>query len=68
MRIVMISRGQSTGSFAVLWLMARKQPGKICRQAAVSPSLANQCKTGRRQFPSIYQDIDPEARRGMQFA
>jgi len=23
-------------SFAALWLMRRKQPGKICRQAAVS--------------------------------
>jgi hypothetical protein len=68
MRIVMISRGQSTGSFAVSWLMAHKRPGKICRQAAVSPSLANQGKTGRRQFPSIYQYIDPATRRGMGLA
>jgi hypothetical protein len=28
-------------SFAALWLMMRKQPGKICRHAAVSHLEAN---------------------------
>jgi len=29
------------GSFASLWLTTRKQPGKICREAAVSLFKAN---------------------------
>jgi hypothetical protein len=30
-------RATSPGTFASLWLMGRKRPGKICRRAAVSP-------------------------------
>jgi hypothetical protein len=30
-----------TVTFAVLWLTTRKQPGKICREAAVSVLKAN---------------------------
>jgi hypothetical protein len=50
MRIVMIPLAGIAASFASPWLTARKQPGKICRQAAVSRGLPNQSQIDIRKF------------------
>jgi hypothetical protein len=51
MRIVMIPQAGIPVSIALLWLTGRKQPGKICRQAAVSRVLENRTQTGLQEFP-----------------
>jgi hypothetical protein len=41
-------------TFAVLWLTTRKQPGKICRQAAVSLLKANTVWHRPKEIYSTY--------------
>jgi hypothetical protein len=50
MRIVMIPQAGIASKIAPVWLTGRKQPGKICRQAAVSRGLPNQSRIGVRKF------------------
>jgi uncharacterized protein (DUF58 family) len=45
MRIVDDPAGVLGGTLTRLWLMVRKRPGKICRQAAVSVLPANPRRT-----------------------
>jgi hypothetical protein len=67
MRIVVIPR-VSSGSFAVLWLTARKRPGKICRQAAVSPCGGEHRQCAHQEIIQRFQLIAPVKRRGMALA
>jgi hypothetical protein len=62
MRIVW-SRGVS-GSFALLWLMMRKQPGKICRNGAVSPPQAPPQGDRFQEIIQQYQRNEPRKRHG----
>src|ERR1700740_321688 len=53
MRMIETRLGQMRRSFALLWLMQRKQVGKICRQAAVSPALVTASLTSHRKIYSM---------------
>ena len=57
------------GTFAVLWLTARKQPGKICRQAAVSLLRDNAALTPVETILfNLFNHVTPQPRVGTALA
>jgi hypothetical protein len=57
-----------SGSFALLWLMRRKQPGKICRDAAVLAISVSRSTTEHFKIDESYQLFDQSGGHGTALA